>query len=109
MTIQEIQELNPIRPYCQETQGEADWYRIGLIDGLDAVSEIWHSPKEMPITERRILVFMRDDSIVALSGWGNDGSFCLGEGHWHYLKMQKAWCYVDDILDTIPNNLQYEV
>lgn len=106
MTLKDIQELNPVRPYCQETQGEADWYRIGLIDGVYAVSEIWHDPKEMPIEGRSIFIYMRDDSVKVISGWGEDGSFCLGEGFWHYLKSQKAWCYVDDILDTIPNTFE---
>jgi hypothetical protein len=98
MTLEEIQELNPIRPYCQETEGEENWYRIGLVDGLDAVSEIWHGQQERPAYDKYILVLSDGNGV-------NNGLSTYYLDNWHGIK---AWCYLDDILKTIPDNLMYK-
>ena len=35
ITREEIESLNPIRPYCIETDREQKWYEVGLVDGFD--------------------------------------------------------------------------
>lgn len=35
MTREEIEQINEVEPYCFETSGEEQWYRIGLIEGLE--------------------------------------------------------------------------
>ena len=97
MTIQEIQELNAIRPFCMETEGEENWYQIGLIDGLGAVSEIWHGPEKRPAYDKYIMV-------ISVSNGMHNGLATYYLDHWHGIK---AWCYLDDILKTIPDNLMY--
>lgn len=35
MTREEINELNVVEPYCFETDGEEQWFNVGLKAGLD--------------------------------------------------------------------------
>lgn len=35
MTREEIEQINEIEPYSFETSGEEQWYRIGLLEGLE--------------------------------------------------------------------------
>lgn len=35
MTREEIEQINEFEPYCFETSGEEQWYRIGLKEGLE--------------------------------------------------------------------------
>ena len=35
MTREEIEHINEIEPYSFETSGEEQWYRIGLLEGLE--------------------------------------------------------------------------
>lgn len=35
MTREEIEQINEVEPYCFETSGEEQWYRIGLLEGLE--------------------------------------------------------------------------
>lgn len=35
MNRQDIEQLNPVRPFCFETEREEEWYNAGLIDGLE--------------------------------------------------------------------------
>ena len=37
MTREEIEQINEFEPYCFETSGEEQWYRIGLKEGLETV------------------------------------------------------------------------
>lgn len=35
MTREEIEQINAIEPYCFETDREEEWYKVGLIKGLE--------------------------------------------------------------------------
>lgn len=35
MTREEIEQINEVEPYSFETSGEEQWYRIGLLEGLE--------------------------------------------------------------------------
>lgn len=38
-TVDDINELNPVRPYCFENDSEENAYNMGLVDGKEIVSD----------------------------------------------------------------------
>ena len=44
MTREEIEQINEIEPYSFETSGEEQWYRIGLLEGLETADANPKSP-----------------------------------------------------------------
>ena len=76
MTREEIEQINEVEPYCFETSGEEQWYRIGLLEGLETADanpkSHWISVnddlpcnhKELMENEyktKKVLVVMRSD------------------------------------------------
>lgn len=64
MTREEIEKFSGIEPDCFETEREENWYRIGYIDGTEAVdansdlSSLWHDASDMPeYINRRIIYY----------------------------------------------------
>lgn len=109
MTREEINEFNPIEPYCFETDGEERWYQIGCIDGLDAAdkepntSVLWHKPNDKP-EEGELIVCVDTDCEWHTGSFDRMGN---GEGYyavWDYCILQcywedvKMWAYAKDLL-----------
>lgn len=51
VTLDDINELNPSRPYCFENDAEQNAYDLGLVDGKEVVTD--HVIREV---ERRIAI-----------------------------------------------------
>lgn len=44
MTREEIEQINAVEPYCFETDREEEWYKVGLIEGLETADTNPKSP-----------------------------------------------------------------
>lgn len=113
MTRSEIEELNDIRPYCFETDGEKKWYEIGCIDGLDAadaepnLSELWHSNQELPNRDideygsgKDCLVEIKNSPMIEIGqALLDDGIYAIS-CHLNTYAMDdiQRWAYIEDLL-----------
>lgn len=113
MTRAEIEELNDIRPYRFETDGEQKWYEIGCIDGLDAadaepdISELWHSNKELPNRDvgececgKEVLIEIEDGLMVEIGlALLEDGVYQIMCPYNIYtMEDIRRWAYIEDLL-----------
>ena len=106
MTREEIEKIDPIEPYCFETDREERWFEIGCIEGLKAadaepnLESLWHDASEEPKEHSKIVIVDTEgewwnidydsDDIdgCGLYGW----EFCIA-----YYDL-KIWAYTDDLL-----------
>lgn len=88
MTLQEIDEMVIIEPYCFENEQEEQWYKVGLREGADAaIKQLgWHSAVELPKKPTsklgRIIVLTLDGKLgfnYYVDGWD--------------MSNVKWWCY----------------
>lgn len=61
MTREEIEQLNEVEPYCFETSGEEQWYRVGLKEGLETADKNPKSPwisveDDLPCNHKELLL-----------------------------------------------------
>lgn len=90
---EDIESLNPIRPYDFETGREEDWYRIGLIDGTEAYG-IYLTDKT-PISIK----------ILEFNGFAKEGtSYCTTVGDFRILAEKRK----DDWYVNIRNGETYQ-
>lgn len=104
MTIEEIDSLSNVRPYCFETDREGEWYDIGLIDGLDTarenlrklISEIWHDVSESPKDGSMIVIHSAECGTHVGSYYAPAN--CVYEQMEWSLSCFDKWCYLSSIL-----------
>lgn len=94
MTLQEIDEMVIIEPYCFENEQEEQWYKVGLREGADAaIKQLgWHPASELP----ELNEYGNSELVYALYGTNNSRLSpiisCVIEGKWHDDNI-KWWCY----------------
>lgn len=77
MTLQEIDEMAIIEPYCFENEQEEQWYKVGLREGADAaIKQLgWHPASEPPIPDAPYInvVFCKGrNGWIPFTGYGCD-------------------------------------
>lgn len=101
MTREEIEKIDPIEPYCFETDREERWFEIGCIAGLKAadaepnLESLWHSASEEPRLNQWFLAQIGDnafDTFVMEMDKNEDWK------EWSNGVNIKRWAYLKDLL-----------
>lgn len=78
MTREEIEQINEVEPYCFETSGEEQWYRIGLLEGLETADA---NPKYHWISVEYYLPKQDEEVIVLCDNLNTAPFYKIAFGH----------------------------
>ena len=65
MTLQEIDELNVLQPYCFKTDREEDWYKCGLVEGADVARREIADRATQWLTDAIIKIQYRNEGMIS--------------------------------------------